>query len=278
MLATTADTAGIPIPATDASETRPVRLLVPTVRRNDYWLSPEDTLRASDLGVTRHTSDEELDGLVDAAADLLVAVSSEDPATWLRRIRDMLRSPRDIAEAHQWGFIVPREENIQEFDTNARKRLGWWMVYDPKHTETRAQRRARYLADQRLIDMKGFARVLGRAYITVKDLKFEADEIRRILENEEYRLEKAAELATELGVSVEEAAAQLRAKADEDILKAMPVRRDRAGQSDLWFVSDAMRNGRDNTRLDEWYERNTIRQSGRPKGSRTKNRRAPAAK
>lgn len=300
-------------------QTRPVRLLVPTVRRSDYWLTAEDTLRASDLGVTRDTTDEQLREIVNtgttdrpltylitgdttaeqfreivntaandstetapitAAEWLLATYGTTDQAlTYLIGIRDGLRIPRDVAEARAWGFTVPRDENKQEFSADPRKHLHWWWVYDPTRTETLAQREARYYNDNRIIDMKGFARVLCRAYITIKDLKFEADEVRRILDpNRTEHLDELAAAVVQYGngITLEQARESLLDKAREDVLDAMPERRDVAGQSDLWHVADAIRYGRRTGRLDQWYEYASIKQTGRPKGSKTRRRKTAA--
>lgn len=273
MLAT--NTAAVQNTTATKEETRPVRLLVPTRRRSDYWLSHEDTLRASDLGITRHTTDDELEQIVTEFGQTEFVTYRDD----LFRLRDGLRVPRDVAEARAWGFDVPitAAENAEELSDDTRKRLGWWWVYDPNRTETRQQRRQRYLADQRLVDMKGFARVVCRAYITVKDRKFESDNIRKVLDDVEYRRDLAATIAQENpAVTAAQAEQKLLAKAREDVLKAMPPRRDRAGQSDQWSVADAARYGRDTERLDEWYEYNKIKQTGRPLGAKTRNRRTKA--
>lgn len=251
-------------------DTRPVRLLVPTERRTDYFLSPQDTLIASNLGITRATTDDELTELV--AADGPDA--SPEALIILQRLRNGLLHPRDIEEARAWGYHVPEDENHQEFSDQPRDRLGWWWVYDPTRMETREQRADRYVNDHRLVDMKGVARLLCRAYITIKDLKFESDHVRKILNDGDYRIELATTIATENPeVTVEQAEQQLLKEARKGILKALPPRRDRAGQSDLWSVGDIIDNGRKLERLDNWYEYNRIRQTGRPPGSKTRRRR-----
>lgn len=256
-----------------APATWPVRLLVPTQRLSDYWLSLPDTLRASDLGITRHTTDQQLDAIVADVGQTSFAAYRDD----LLRLRDALRHPRDIAEAREWGFDIPRKENAEEFAPNPRKRLGWWWVYDPNRTETLEQRGARYLSDERVIDMRGFARVVGRAYITIKDLKFEGDNVRVLLENPAHLDEMArAAAGDETVITVDDAKATMTLKAREDVLKALPPRRGRAGQSDLWWVCDAIKFGRLTGRLGESYARNNIKQTGRPRGARTRNRRTDA--
>lgn len=257
-------------------EVRPVRLLVPTDRRGDYGMPHDDTLLASELGVTRHTTDDELLGKVADATQAVAGISHEDPLEFLRRVRDALRQPRDITEARAWGLEIPRAENSEEFSASARKRLGWWWVYDTSRTETRDQRQARYLGDRRLLDMKGFARVLRRAYITIKDIKFTGDNVRMVLDDPAHlELMARAVVEQEPSISLDDAKAGLISRAREDVLKALPPRRDRAGQSDLWYVCDALKFGRSSARLDWWYEYNRIKQTGRPLGSRTRTRRAP---
>jgi len=320
----TADSTETPVSGTNAEETRPVRLLVPTLRRSDQFMSADDASNADQLGITRRTTEDELDALTTAASE--IAEYANEPIRHLRRLRDALRHPRDIAEAREWGYLVPEDENREELSPDPRKRLGWWWVYDPERAETRAERRVRYRGDERLIDTKGFARVVCRAYITTKDLKFESDGIRKAIADANHRRKLALEwlaheqiqrdkdevaqlahdqLAQRPDATLEEITAELRserpaplledlvgelaakasaatiekvmdellAKANKDVLKAMPERRERAGQSDLWFVRDAIDNGRAMSRLNEWYERNTIKQVGRPRGAKTRNRR-----
>lgn len=258
-------------------ETRPVRLLVPTLRRGTYFLSLEDTLRASDLGITRHTTNVELRAMV-SKADPSEAASTK---AYLNKLRDGLRHPRDIDEAREWGFHVPvnEQENSEELDPDPRKRLGWWWVYDPTRGETREQREERYLADQRLVDMKGYARVICRAYVTVKDRHGKSVHFRKVISDEGgYRTDMVSRIvanAHQLGVTTVTAKAvenELLTKARKGILKAMPNPADRAGQSNLWTVAQAIRDGRNQTRLDFWYEFNKISQSGRPRGSKNRPR------
>lgn len=188
-----------------------------------------------------------------------------------------------INDARAAGLRVPTDENAEEFLDNPSKRLGWFWVYDDTRLETCEERRARYLADHRIIDMKGFARVICRSYALVKDMKFESDGVRAILRGlgvldgadleDKARVTALAEtLASHAQIDLDTARARLLAQANEDILKATPAARDRVGQSDLWYVSDAIPFGRRSGRLDEWYSRATIKQTGRPPGSRTKNR------
>jgi hypothetical protein len=271
MLATADPTGGRnTAPATTTQEKRPVRLLVPTRRRSDYWLPLEDTLRASDLGITRHTTDAELEALVAEYGQTSFVTYRDD----LYRLRDALRIPRDIAEARAWGFTVPEDENEEESHDDPRRRLGWWWVYDPIRTETREERRDRYRSDRRMIDTKGFARAICRAYITTKDLKAKSDHFRKVVDDAAYRTDLVRTiLAANPSTTAQHVEQSLLAEANDFLLKAMPPRRDRAGQSDQWHVSDALDNGRLTGRLNEWYEHESIKQTGRPRGSKTRNRR-----
>lgn len=277
---TTADPAtGTPAgEAFDPLETRPVRLLVPAKRRNQYWMSMEDTLHASDLGITRHTDDDDLGRLVRQARR--IPDLADDPAKHLRRMRDALRCPRDLDEAKEWGFdvskdIVTEHENGEEFSSNPSDRLGWYWLYEPEQVETRAERAERYYSDERLIDMKGFARCTLRAYITVKDAKNEGEKLRRMIAEDEYLEEQALKyLAKELGEDatispalLAQTKSRMLARAKKTVLKAMPEPRSQAGQSPLWQVRDAMRNGRLRTQLDDWFGFNVVKQTGRPQGS-----------
>lgn len=268
---TTADQAGTrnDAPATTTDTKRPIRVFVPTTRRSDYFLPLEDTLRASDLDITRKTTNRQLSDLV-ADDD---AYRTETLA-YLHRLRDGLRIPRDIGEARAWGWTVPDDENSTELDPVKRKHLGWWWVYDHTRTETCDQRKTRYLADERVIDMKGFAAFIRRAYTTVKDSKFEGDYLRRLLESPAFLNREARRIKAEdqPELTLREISETLLAKARKDVLKAHPRARDRAGQSDLWQVRDAAKSGRDRTALDQWYEPNKISQTGRPKGSKTRRR------
>lgn len=261
----------------NTTERRPVRLLVPTERRTIWHVSQEDTLRAAELGLTRATDDAALARMVPAARRMLL--DTEDPQAWLHRIRDGLRHPRDIDEARYWGMTVPDGQNVEEFDPEPTKRTGWWWVLDPTRDESRDEREARLLADKRQLDMKGIARVWQRKYVTVKDFKVDSDRVRKLLRDKEFlRLEalkrvdraRAQEIRLDIGTAIEEELAYAR----KFVHKAMPPRRDRSGQSDVWWVSDACRIGRDTTRLDEWYEFSVVRQTGRPPGSKTKRRHA----
>lgn len=205
------------------------------------------------------------------------------------------RSGRGMADeidaARRAGLRVPREENIQEFDPDPRKHLGWFWAYDDSRFETCDERRARYLGDAnvevdpitrlrqgdakhlgdiRLLDMKGFARAVCRSYATVKDLKFEADAIRLILTDEDH-----LDMLVAAGQGDHETIkARLLAQANDDILTAHPFARVHGGQSGMWYVSDALYAGRRRGHLDEWYEMDVIKATGRPVGSRTKHRKA----
>jgi hypothetical protein len=282
----TADGAGTRTRAAP-DERRPVRLLVPTEKRTMWYVPEKDTLRAADLGLSRDTDERQLLRMVPGAREMLhTAGLNEDPEAYLRRIRDALRHPRDIDDARAWNMIVPEDENAEEFDPDRTKRTGWWWVLDPARTETRDERETRLLADTRLIDMKGAARILRRRYITVKDFKVESDRIRRMLLDAAFLRSEAAKLVDRQArkgiiLTLDAAIADQLAYANKNKYKAMPPRRDRNGQSDVWYVADICRNGRDTTRLTEWYEFNRVLQTGRPPGSKTIHRRphasAPAA-
>jgi hypothetical protein len=322
----TADPAETPTSADrPTTDRQPVRLLVPDERRTTYYVPEQDTLRAADLGLNRNTTDGELMRMIRPCREMLASAGiTEDAETYLRRIRDGLRHPRDISEAREWGMKVPRELNLEEFvalenphnKVKVRKKTGWWWVIDPTRTETREEREQRLLSDDRLVDMKASARILCRTYITVKDLKVEGDRVRRMLRDPAFlRSEAIKRMGKGNGVraagsdpgpvravrdwdddqagvdttdladpwrawcnlaDVEATMADELAYARKYVVKAWPPRRDRVGQSDVWCVSDICRSGRDNARLDEWYEKNVIKQTGRPPGSRTKKRRPHA--
>jgi hypothetical protein len=266
------------IPGVGSTERRPVRLLVPKARTTMWYVPEVDTLRAYDLGLTRDTDDGELAGMIRPAAQMLRSAGlTEDPEAYLRRIRDGLRHPRDVEEAYAWDMIVPEDQNKEEFEADPRKRTGWYWVLDPTRSETQPERQARLLADRRMIDMKGAARILQRTYITTKDHKVESDRVRKVLRDPEFlraealkRVERA--LAKDIHLDIDTAVAEELAYAKKFVVKAMPARRARHGQSDVWYVSDICETGRATTRLDEWYEYNRVRQTGRPVGSRTRRR------
>jgi hypothetical protein len=278
----TADGTG-KLTGTGHDERRLVRLLVPKERRTIWYVPQEDTLRAADLGLTRHTDDGALMRMVRTCAKMLdTAGISEDPEAYLRRIRDGLRHPRDITEARAWDMAVPRDQNAEEFSADPAKRTGWYWVLDPTRDETRDEREARLLADKRMVDMKGAARILQRKYITIKDFKVESDRVRRMLRDPGFLREEAAKKMDRQArkgiiLTLEQATASELAYARKFVHKAMPPRRDRNGQSDAWYVGDICRVGRATTRLDEWYEFNVVLQTGRPPGSRTRRPHAAAS-
>jgi hypothetical protein len=272
-------------PTTDAPDahttTQPVRMLVPTTRRSHLFLPEPDTLRASDLGITRHTTDEELDTIaadLELAGDQAVTFMTGRGGTLadnLHRLRDALAQPRDIDEAEEWGLHIPitEWENAEEENPNPNKRLGWWWVYDLNRRETRQQRRARYQLDHRLVDTKGLARLLCRAYHTTKGLKASAAWARGILDDVDFRTEEAGRYSDKnphLALSTEDAARELVAKATKMLLKATAAPVERAGQSDLFDVWASLDAGRVSELLNEWYAYNRKKQTGRPKGSRTR--------
>lgn len=266
------------IPGVGSTERRPVRLLVPKVRRTIWYVPQEDTLRAADLGLTRETDDGDLARMLRGAGQMLRSVGiTEDPQAYLLRIRDALRHPRDIDEARAWDMIVPEEQNREEASKDPGKRTGWFWVLDPARGETQAERKARLLADHRLVDMKGGARIWQRGYVTFKDHKVEGDRVRNVLRDPQFLHEEALKRmeqsrAKGIILNLAEAKAEELAHAKKFVLKALPPRRDRNGQSDVWWVADICEHGRDTTRLNEWYEFNRVLQTGRPTGSRTRRR------
>lgn len=198
------------------------------------------------------------------------------PVRLLIKVKRIECAPQEIEEARSRGLIVSDTENAEEWLPNETRRLGWFWATDPRLTpETRQERHERLTADDRLIDMKGFARVVSRSYPLVKDYKFKSDAVRDILEKPEY-LTWLAEQQMGEGEDIETVKARLLADAQVKILKAMPPRRDRIGQSSLWWVSDALAYARRRGMVDEWYEKARIRQTGRPVGSKTKHRRKPS--
>lgn len=257
-----------------STETRPVRMLVRTQRDNAMYLPEPDTLRAHDLGISRNTTDDELltilEDLGDAHDTVFPGIAADAVLAEMTWLRDCLAQPRDIAEAREWGFIIPINEleNWQEEDP--RQELGWWWVYDPDRRETRDQRRARYMRDRRLVDTKGLARILCRAYPSIKSLKSVTEAARMSLENPE-QLHGLAETFIEQNpdLTIEEATAILRADAEKVVSKGTPRIAFSYPKVDLYYASDAFRNGNATTRLNSWYEFNKLHQTGRPPGSRT---------
>jgi hypothetical protein len=269
-----------PVDRKDPNATRPVRMLVPTTRRGNMFLSENDTLLASDLGSSRHTTDAELaemwtefDGRDHET--LFPGLRADEIPGQMLRMRDGLAHPRDIAEAREWGLYVPRtlHENWQEFldGTKINERLGWWFVYDLDRKETHEQRRDRYLRDRRLIDTKGMARVQCRSYPTMKSLKAHTDGARMSLDNP-ASLNGLIETFTSTNpdMTADEACEILITEAQKLVLKGTPRAVDSAGQSDLFLVADCFENGNSTTRLDEWFHYRKIPQTGRPPGSRNR--------
>lgn len=254
---------------------RPVRLLVPAKRKSDFWLPEADTLRAADLGITRTITDDQLDDVLDDARKLLRQQGiAENPQAYLIRIRDALRIPRDLDEALTWGMFVPTEwENQENVHPKTSHHLGWWWVYDTSRTETRDERRARMLSDNRIVDKRGYAAAICRSYAYTSELKFAADRTRRILAGGAGLEAEARKVIEEEGVGeLEETKRRLTAKARKDILRAMPEPDDQLGQSPVWVLHKAFRSGRDRQQLDDWYQYSKPDLTGRPPGSRTRRR------
>ncbi len=251
-------------------ERRPVRLLVPTARRDDWYLTPQATLLASDLGINRHTTNDELKQLAASSGDTRATLAE------ITQLRDGLATPRDVKEAREWGFIVRANEyeNTEELDDDPTKNLGWWWVYDPYRTESRFERRARYLADQRLVDTKGLARLYCRAYPTIRNLKINTALARDVVADKPGARAAATQkfLSQNPGYSESHAAAAALASARRFVLRGAPLPAARGGQSDLFTVSSGLNAARVGTRLDEWYEFAEVLQSGRPRGARTRNK------
>lgn len=171
---------------------------------------------------------------------------------------------------------------VRELIRDDAAELGWRFVVDRTRRETADQRRARYMADHRLVDLKGFAAIILRSYALVKDLHHDAEAQRAIVRanqvDEDYyrslqadvdRLETAGAPAATLGPLRRElntlTARRRRLRAAEDeLLKALPPRRERGGRSPLWWAADAFRTGRRIGWVDEWYEKAVIKQTGRP--------------
>lgn len=181
---------------------------------------------------------------------------------------------KSIAEALAEGYRVPEDENREEFDEDRTERLGWYWAYDDSRRETAAERKARYLADARIIPMKGFARVILRGYRGIKDLNFESDNSRDILAGKQDVLTRVAEslMAKDRSLDIEEAQAVALLKARRQIRRAMPARLTTAGITPIWQVKTAFKWGRDTRRLNNWYEYEELRSGGRPVGAKTRSR------
>jgi len=260
-----------------STETRPVRMLVRTHRDNDLYLPEPDTLRAADLGISRHTTDVELLTILEQLGDdhhtVFPGVDAGAVLAEMTWLRDCLAQPRDIAEARAWGCDIPINglENWQE--NEPRQELGWWWVYDPARQETREQRKARYMRDRRLVDTKGLARILCRAHPSIKSLKSITEGARTSLENPaQLRGLAVTFVAQNPDLTIEEATAILRADAEKVVSKGTPKIALSYPKLDLFYVNDAFQNGNATTRLNKWYEFNKLPQPGRPPGSTTTRR------
>ncbi len=258
-------------------ETRPVRMLVRTFRDSELYLPEQDTLRASKLGITRHTTDDELTEMfTDISAkheEWFPAVHPDAVHDELSRLRNGLAQPRDIGEAREWGLDVPntRLENWQEFSSKSADRLGWWWVYDPNRQETRAQRETRYLGDQRLIDGKGVARIWCRAYPSYKSLKSNTEAARESLNNPQIMRELAQTFIRENpALSLDDAIGILTADARKIVYKGTPEIAISYPKTDLYYAHVAFSTGKEQGRLSGWYEFAKLDQPGRPKGSKSR--------
>lgn len=258
-----------------STETRPVRMLVRTHRDNELFLPERDTLLASDLGITRHDTDADLE------RRLFQDIAEGDRVKWfpgiptgmmlmeMQWMRDCLAQPRDIHEAREWGLEIPNTplENWQEFETG--QELGWWFVYDPSRQEDRAQRKMRYMRDRRLVDTKGVARILCRSYPTIKSLKSTTEAARTSLDNEQVLLGLAETfIAQNPAVSLEDAKRILIADAEQVVSKGTPKIAFSYPKVDLYYVNEVFENGNRTTRLGGWYEFHKLPQPGRPRKNR----------
>jgi hypothetical protein len=257
-----------------STETRPVRMLVRTHRDNDLYLPESDTLRAADLGISRHTTDAQLlairEQLGDDCRTVFPGVDADAVLAEMTWLRDCLAQPRDITEARAWGLDIPNNELENWQETKPGQELDWWWVYDPNRQETRDQRKARYMHDRRLVDTKGLARILCRSYPTVKSLKSVTEAARTSLDHAE-QLHALAEtfVAQNPALTIEEATAILRADAEQVVSKGTPKIAFSYPKVDLFYANEAFRNGNDTTRLNSWFEFNKLPQTGRPPGSKT---------
>src|SRR3954452_2422283 len=138
----------------DPTERRPVRAFVRTVRTDDFYLPTNDTLCASDLGITRRSTNKDL---AQAAKVIAPLIPGKDPQAYVRYLRDWLATPRDVEEAHDWGWHIDEQENFFEFSDDPKKRRGWFWVDDPRRTETQQERETRLFTDWRILDTYGLA-------------------------------------------------------------------------------------------------------------------------
>lgn len=258
----------------NGKEVRPVRALIPTERRGDFYVSLQDTMLAASLGITRHTADDELDHI--ANGNTYPGATAAQFLTQITAIRNGLAIPRDVDEAREWGFVLPitEHENHEETDDDENKRLGWWWGYDLTRFETREQRRERYLADQRRVDTKGLARLFCRKYGTVSKLKVNTDTARKVIaDTGDARARAAARFRSEKpGYTGSDAQLipLLIAAAHRTVLRGTPQTVDKAGQSGLFLVCDGLKTGRTTKKLNEWYCYTKGYSTGRPSGSSTR--------
>ncbi len=264
-----ADEAPPPITTDKGVEMRPLRFLVPTTRRGTYHVSPEQTLTASDLGITRRTTDRQLTRIADRQDHHHTLAS-------LWAIRDGLRRPRDITEAREWGFVVPvtEHENREELETKGYLRLGWWWVYDPEHYETEQQRFYRYMADERPITVKGLARVACRALFTCRDIHNDTITARGVIADtpgvRDTALKRFLNENPGYDGTVDQARALVLQNAREFVLKGTPEPVDAADEKDMFTVADVLTWANKTRKLNQWYEWTKGTQTGRPAGSRTR--------
>lgn len=261
----TAKTAAAEPPATTADDTelRPVRLLVPLERASAYYLSETATLLAADLGITRDTTDTEL-------RSIARTLPGADQLAMVRRLRQGLNTPRDVDEARDWGYTVPvsKHENSDPTAT-------WWWCYHPDQHETRTERSDRYLADERLVDIRGMAALLGRERTTIRDWKVATDFARDVIANRRDARTRAMERFRKDNPNYpgDDTAllSLLLSKARKDVDKGTPLPFGRAGQSDFFTVASVLETGRLRKKLNQWFEYATVKQTGRPPGSTTRN-------
>jgi hypothetical protein len=196
-------------------------------------------------------------------------------------------SARELADSEI--DLTPRPVRVLQRDRDRPYAGEWFFTLDPAATETLEERRARYMADQRLIHMGGLAVLTARAPATITKLVQRGDHLRGQLREQspidERRYDRLVAERNAAGDPgrVDQIAAELRELDEargrspnisllnvirENLLKALPEAPDGSSREPMWPVSTAFHACRQLRMLNGWYEPVSRNPPGRQPGLR----------